>query len=86
MSELALVWNSYLLDSKFFSFFYNFFFYHCVLNSQHLKKIFIFYFRLRWVFISVHGLFSSCGEKGLLFVTVGGLLIVVASLVAEHGL
>ena len=30
--------------------------------------------------------FSSCGEQGLLFVTVHGLLIAVASLVAEHGL
>ena len=30
--------------------------------------------------------FSSCGEPGLLFVEVHGLLIVVASLVAEHGL
>ena len=29
---------------------------------------------------------SSCGEQGLLFVAVRGLLIVVASLVAEHGL
>ena len=30
--------------------------------------------------------FSSCGEWGLLFVVVRGLLIAVASLVAEHGL
>ena len=30
--------------------------------------------------------FSSCGEPGLLFVAVGGLLIALASLVAEHGL
>ena len=30
--------------------------------------------------------FSSCGEQGLLFVVVCGLLIAVASLVAEHGL
>ena len=30
--------------------------------------------------------FSSCSERGLLFVAVCGLLIVVASLVAEHGL
>ena len=28
--------------------------------------------------------FSSCGERGLLFVAVSGLLIAVASLVAEH--
>ena len=30
--------------------------------------------------------FSSCSEQGLLFVAVRGLLIVVASLVAEHRL
>ena len=30
--------------------------------------------------------FSSCDEQGLLFVAVRGLLIAVASLVAEHGL
>ena len=49
--------------------------------------IFIFiYFWLCWVFVAVHGLFSSCGERVLLFVVVHGLLIVVASLVAEHGL
>ena len=29
---------------------------------------------------------SSCGEQGLLFVVVHGLLIVVASLVVEHRL
>ena len=30
--------------------------------------------------------FSSCSEWGLLFIAVRGLLTVVASLVAEHGL
>ena len=30
--------------------------------------------------------FGSCGEPGLLFVVVHGLLIAVASLVVEHGL
>ena len=30
--------------------------------------------------------FSSCGERGLLFVAVHELLIVVASLGVEHGL
>ena len=30
--------------------------------------------------------FSSCGEQGLLFVGLRGLLVAVASLVAEHGL
>ena len=45
-----------------------------------------FYFWLRWVFVATCGLFCSCGERGLLFVAVRGLLIAVASLVAEHGL
>ena len=45
-----------------------------------------------YLFMAVLGLcscaraFSSCGEWGLLFVVVCGLLIVVASLVVEHGL
>ena len=30
--------------------------------------------------------FSSCSERGLLFVVVRRLLIAVASLIAEHGL
>ena len=30
--------------------------------------------------------FSSCGERGLLFVAVRGLLIAVASPAVEHGL
>ena len=43
-------------------------------------------------FLAVFGLrcctwaFSSCGERGLLFVAGRGLLIAVASLVAEHEL
>ena len=45
-----------------------------------------------YLFLAVLGLhccarvFSSHGEQGLLFVAVRGLLTVVASLVAEHGL
>ena len=44
------------------------------------------------IFLVVLGLcccgraFSCCGERGLLFVAVRGLLVAVASLVAEHGL
>ena len=50
-----------------------------------LINLFI-YFWLHWVFIAAHRLFSSCVERGLLFVAVRGLLIAVASLVVEHGL
>ena len=52
-----------------------------------LKFIYFIY-----LFLAVLGLccctraFSSCGEQGLLSVAVCGLLIVVVSLVAEHGL
>ena len=47
---------------------------------------------LIYLFLAVLGLrccaraFSSCRERGLLFVAVRGLLIAVASLVAERGL
>ena len=53
---------------------------------------FLFGFLLFIYFLATLGLcfcakaFSSCWERGLLFVAVQGLLIAVASLVAEHGL
>ena len=53
------------------------------------KIIYIFnlfiYLWLCWVFVAVRGL-SLVAGSGLLFVVVHGLLIAVASLVAEHGL
>ena len=51
-----------------------------------------FFFLIYYLFLAVLGLcccaqaVSSCGERGLLFIVVRGLLISVASLVAEHGL
>ena len=45
-----------------------------------------------YLFLAAMGLrccvwaFSGCGERGLLFVAVNGLLIAVTSLVAEHRL
>ena len=45
-----------------------------------------FYFWLCWIFVAARGLFSSCGGREILFIVVRGLLISVASLVAEHGL
>ena len=47
---------------------------------------YFFNFWLHWVFVAVHGLFSGCGEWGLLFVVVHRFLIVVVSLLVEHGL
>ena len=47
--------------------------------------IYLFIFGLHLVFVAAHGLSLVGGEWGLLFVAVRGLLIVVASLVAEHG-
>ena len=37
------------------------------------------YFWLGWVFVAACGLLSSCGERGLLFFAVHGLLTAVAS-------
>ena len=60
-----------------------------------LFKIFLFIYVCTYVCmlcLSALGLrccvqaFSSCGERGLLFVAVRGLLIAVASLVVGHGL
>ena len=50
------------------------------------KKIFIHLFLGALGLRCCAGAFSSCGEWGLLFIVVCGLLIAVASLVAEHGL
>ena len=50
------------------------------------------YYKFICLFLAALGLhfcmwaFSSCGEQGLLFVVLQGLLIAVASLVVEHGL
>ena len=53
---------------------------------------FVLLIYLVYLFLAALGLlccaqaFSSCSKWGLLFVVVRGLLIAVASLVAEHGL
>ena len=57
-----------------------------------LGILFYFIFKFIYLFMATLGLrccawaFSSCGERGLFFVPVRGLLIAVASFVAEHGL
>ena len=60
-------------------------------SPPHSLNFFFLIFFLN-LFLALLGLccyawaFSSCSERGLLFVAVRGLLIAVASLVAEHGL
>ena len=60
-------------------------------SSSEVWFVFCFLFFV-FLFLAALGLhccaraFSSCGERGLLFVALCGLLIAVASLVAEHGL
>ena len=68
----------------------------CFSSLLYLLFCVLFCFLINWfilfLFLAALGLccctrtFSSCGERGLLFVAVHGLLIAVASLVAEHGL
>ena len=72
------IWSS--VNYLFFistSFFYNLFYYFI---------LFIYCSWIHWVFVAARGLFSGCGERGLLFVAVRGLLIMVPSFVAEHEL
>ena len=63
---------------------------HCF--SILLVFLFFFFQKDIYLFMAALGLrccawaFSSCSERGLLFVAACGLLIVVASLVVEHGL
>ena len=49
----------------------------------YIYVILFIYFWLHWVFVALHGLFSSCSERGLLFDEVHWLLTEVVSLV-EH--
>ena len=67
-----------------------------IILHKHISAttLFLFVFNLFFIylFLAVLGLrccmwtFSSCGERGLLFVPERGLLIAVASLVGEHRL
>ena len=63
-----------------------------VLSPRPRTTHIVFFFNLFYLFLAALGLrccawaFSNCGKWGLLFVAVCMLLIVVASLVAEHGL
>ena len=62
------------------------------LKGKHTAKALFFFFNSFIYFLAALGLrccvrvFSSWGKWGILFVAVRGLLIVVASLAAEHGL
>ena len=56
------------------------------MGSRYVFGFGFWFFWLCWVLLVAHGLFSSCCMKGLLFVAVRGLLVVMASLVAENGL
>ena len=60
-----------------------------------LHTLYLFIYFKKFIYLFIFGCvglrccaraFSSCGERGLLFVAVHGLLIAVASLVVEHGL
>ena len=51
-----------------------------------IKFIYLFYFWLCWVFIAVHGFSLVVASGGYSLVVMPGLLIVLASLVAECGL
>ena len=50
-------------------------------------KIYLFLYSLAALrFCCRERAFASCGEWGLLFLVLGGLLVAVTALVAEHGL
>ena len=76
-----------LLFASYVAFYY-YFFYKGPLLDVPIDSLFIYLF----LFLAALGLccqvraFFSCSKRGLLFIAVHGLLIVVASLVAEHGL
>ena len=57
-----------------------------LLEKGVFKKYLFIYFWLHLGLRCCAQAFSTCHERGLLFVAVSRLLIAVASLVAEHGL
>ena len=63
-----------------------------LIKSWLTPSLFFIFINLFILFLAALGLrccawaFSTCGERGPLFIVVRGLLIVVASFVAEHGL
>ena len=59
--------------------------YLCYSISE-IKKIYIYLFLAALGLSCCVWAFSSCGERGLLFVVVRGLLIAVASRVTQHRL
>ena len=81
------------LISEIITISYHFHSSHLCLLGVYLFFIFLFFLRFYlFLFLAALGLrccvqaFSSCGEQGLLFVVVRGLLIAVASPASEHGL
>ena len=67
--------------------------FHCYMYRATVKILFFFFFNLFiYLFLAVLGLrccvraFSSCSERGLLFLAVHRPLIAVASLAVEPGL
>ena len=82
--ELISVYTEKGIQFQFFNM-ENHLLWHCLLKKNPPFTVLLFFFFigcLFWVFVAAWA-FSSCSERGLLFVVVRGLLIVVASLVAE---
>ena len=87
--------NSIRTSGIKYAYFFQTTMWHQMLSLMFDLRIFLFFFFFKiylLCFLTVVGLhcclqaFSSCGKQGLLFVALFRLLIVVASLVAEHRL
>ena len=94
IKEIVKIWNNAILLINFTP-------KTCFYANIHFNRQWVYYShfiffnflnKFIYLFLAALGLhccvraFSSCGEWGLLFVEVRGLLVAVASLVAEHGL
>ena len=84
--------NLLMITPMDFIFLIKFFFIFKIKKFYYYYFLNIYFYLLSFLFLAALGLhcctraFSSCGKQGLLLVVVHGLLIAVASLVAEHGL
>ena len=77
--QLAFLTQYFVLTFYFISFHF------LKIDFIHLKNFWFLFLAVFCLRCCVQA-FSSCGERGLLFIAVHGLFIAVAFLVVEHGL
>ena len=88
VSKISFTWNFGQENFFLYNYVYICFYITATNSAQEIMEsnMHIFFYWIHWVFHCYGMDFSRCSKQRLLFVEVGGLLVVVTSLVAEHGL